>query len=186
MNGKRRAGRDPTNGGALPSGWGAAAAGRVAMLAALYALLTVLPPFNSFSYGLVQVRVAEALTVLPYLTPLGIPALFLGCLVANVIGGLGPVDMVLGSLTTLAAAYLSSRMPSPGLAPLPPVLLNGLVVGTYVPLLLHLEVPLPLGWAYVAAGEAVACYGLGYPLLASLRRRPRLLERLFGQGLRGR
>lgn len=160
------------------AGRDAAAVGRVALLAAVYAALTVTPPLNAISYGMIQVRVAEALTVLPYFTSRAVPGLFLGCLVANVIGGLGVWDILLGSLTTLAAAFLTSRVRRPWLAPLPPVLLNALVVGTYVPRLLALSVPLPVGWAWVGAGELVACYGLGYPLLLYLGRRPRLLALL--------
>ncbi|MDI6822973.1 MAG: QueT transporter family protein [Bacillota bacterium] len=154
--------------------------GRVAAIGAVYAALTLLPPLRAISYGMIQVRVAEALTVLPYITPAAIPGLFVGCLVANVVGGLGPVDMVLGSLTTLVAAWLTSRAGAVWLAPLPPVVLNALVVGSYVPLLLGLRVPLPVGWAWVGLGEAVACYGLGFPLLLYLLRRPRLCSLLRG------
>ncbi|HHY93689.1 MAG TPA: QueT transporter family protein [Firmicutes bacterium] len=161
----------------------ARAVGRVALLGAVYALLTVLPPFSGISYGMIQVRVAEALTVLPYFTPLAIPGLFVGCLVANVIGGLGPLDMSLGSLTTLVAAFLTARVRRSWLAPLPPVLLNALVVGTYVPRLLGLHVPLFLGWVWVGAGELVACYGLGYPLLRFLEARPSLRALITGGDL---
>ena len=154
--------------------------GRVALIGAAYAVLTLLPPLRAVSYGMVQVRVAEALTVLPYVTRAAIPGLFVGCLVANVAGGLGPLDMVLGSLTTLMAAWLTSRARVAWLAPLPPVILNALVVGTYVPVLLGLRVSLPVGWAWVGLGELVACYGLGYPLLAYLVRRPRLQSLLRG------
>jgi len=154
----------------------------VALIGAVYAVLTLLPPLRAISYGMIQVRVAEALTVLPYLTRAAVPGLFIGCLVANVAGGLGPVDMILGSLTTLAAALLTSRVRAPWLAPLPPVVLNALVVGTYVPKLLGLRVFLPVGWAWVGLGELVACYGLGYPLLLYLCRRPRLQSLLGSTG----
>lgn len=156
--------------------------GRVAAVAALYACLTLLPPLRALGFGMVQVRVAEALTVLPYLAPAAVPGLFVGCLAANAAGGLGPVDMVLGSLTTLAAAWVTARVRSPWLAPLPPVVLNSLVVGSYVPALLGLRVPLPVGWAWVGLGEAVACYGLGLPLLLYVLRRPRLCSLLRGAG----
>ena len=154
--------------------------GRVALIGAAYAALTLLPPLQAISYGMVQVRVAEVLTVLPYVARPAIWGLFVGCLAANVAGGLGPVDMVLGSFTTLAAAWLTSRVRAPWLAPLPPVVLNALVVGTYVPRLLGLSVPLSVGWGWVGLGELVACYALGYPLLIYLLRRPRLLSLLRG------
>lgn len=170
----------PTGGGQRGVPGALAYWGRAALIGAVYALLTTVPPLEAISYRMVQVRVAEALTVLPFVTRAAIPGLFIGCLVANVAGGLGPVDMVLGSLTTLAAAWLTSRTRVAWLAPLPPVLLNALVVGTYVPRLLDLRVPLPVGWAWVGLGELVACYGLGLPFLLYLARRPRLWALLGG------
>ena len=137
------------------------------VIAALYAALTLtLAPISS---GPLQIRVAEALTVLPFLTPAALPGLFLGCLTANLFVGEGVYDIVLGPLVTLLAAWLSRRMPRRYLAPLPPVLLNGIYVGT----LLHFLSGLPLVPTALAvgAGEWIACYGLGYPLLLLLERR---------------
>ena len=74
---------------------------RSALIAALYVLLTILPPFYSFSYGPIQVRVAECLTVLPFLFPETIWGLGLGCFLANLIGGLGFYDFFLGTLLPL-------------------------------------------------------------------------------------
>lgn len=159
---------------------------RVALLAALYFVFTVLPPFSFFAYGPVQVRVSEALMVLPALTPLAVPALFVGCLSANLAGGLGLVDLVFGSLATLLAAVLASRLGRwPWLVPLPAVIINALVVGTYLPLILGLELPLWLSWLYIAAGETVAVYGIGLPVLYYLRARPRLVHLLRGGGPEG-
>jgi uncharacterized membrane protein len=140
------------------------------IIAGLYAALTIgLAPF---SYGPIQVRVAEALTVLPFLTPWAIPGLYFGCMVANVFGGLGPVDIFGGSFITLVAAcatYLLRRTGKGWLAPLPPIVANALGVSIY----LHRIAGLPY-WhtaLYIAAGEAIACFGLGYPLLVVLRKR---------------
>jgi len=155
---------------------------RVGLLAAVYFVLTVTPPFSSFAYGPVQVRVAEALVVLPAVTLDAVPALFIGCLAANLAGGLGPVDFVFGSLATLVAACLASRVRSPWLVPLPAIILNALVVGTYLPLILGLSTPLWLSWAYIAAGEAAAAAGLGLPLLFFVRSRPDLVRLLRGAG----
>ncbi len=153
---------------------------RVGLLAAVYFVLTVIPPFSSFAYGPIQVRVSEALMVLPALTMEAVPALFIGCLAANIAGGLGPVDLVFGSLATLLAAYLASRIKSPWLVPLPAIVVNALVVGTYLPLILGLPTPLWLSWAYIAAGETVAVGVLGLPLLFYLRSRPDLARLLRG------
>lgn len=154
---------------------------RVGLLAAVYFVLTVIPPFSSFAYGPIQVRVSEALMVLPALTMEAVPALFIGCLAANIAGGLGPVDLVFGSLATLLAAYLASRIKSPWLVPLPAIVVNALVVGTYLPLILGLPTPLWLSWAYIAAGETVAVGVLGLPLLFYLRSRPDLARLLRGR-----
>jgi len=143
--------------------------GVVALTAAAYVTLTML--FHPISYGPVQVRVAEALTVLPYVGQLAIPGLFLGCLLANLLGGWGVYDVVLGSAATLVAALLTRKMPRPWLAPLPPVVVNAVVVGAYLSYLAGL----PYFWTalYVGLGQLVACYGLGYPLLLAVLRRPR-------------
>ncbi len=151
---------------------------RAAFVAAIYAALTL--ALAPISYSAIQVRVAEALTVLPFLSALSIPGLFVGCLVANIFGtfftGLGWYDVVFGSLATLLAAWLTSKMPRPILAPLPPIIINGLVVGAYVSLLSNLPY-----WStalYIGLGEAVAGYLLGYPLLLFLLKRPDLAARL--------
>lgn len=154
---------------------------RVGLLAAVYFVLTVVPPFSSFAYGPIQVRVAEMLVVLPAVTVDAVPALFLGCLAANLAGGLGPIDLVFGSLATLLAAYLASRLRNPWLVPLPAIAINALVVGTYLPLLLGLPIPIWLSWSYIAAGETIAAAGLGLPLLFFIRSRPELVRLLRGE-----
>ncbi len=148
---------------------------QVGIIAGLYAALTV--ALAPISYGPIQVRISEALTVLPYLTPAAIPGLFIGCLTANVYGGLGLPDIVGGSLCTLLAAfltYLLSRTKKPILAPVPPIVVNALGVSLYLHLLFHL--PYWVTVAYIALGEIAACFVLGYPLLLLLLKRERLLE----------
>ncbi|MCR4441280.1 MAG: QueT transporter family protein [Peptococcaceae bacterium] len=139
---------------------------RVAVIAALYAAVTII--LAPISYGMVQVRVSEALTVLPFIFPESILGLFLGCLIANIYGGLGMIDIVFGSLATLTAGYLTSKMPSLSLAPLPPVVVNAVVVGFILKYVLG--TPLLLSMLYVGAGQFVSCYLLGLPLLYWLRR----------------
>ena len=139
---------------------------RTAMLAAIYAALTIgLAPI---SYGPLQFRVAEAMTVLPWIYPEAVPGLFLGCLIANLVGGYGIWDVVCGSLATLAAAFLSRRMRHPWLVPLPPVLVNALVIGAVLSYVL--ELPFWLMAAEVGLGQIGACYVLGMPLLFFLLR----------------
>lgn len=139
---------------------------QAALIAAIYAALTI--AFAPLSYGQVQVRFAEALTVLPFLTPAAIPGLAVGCLIANIFGGGGVIDMVFGSLATLFAAYLSYKIPKRWLVPLPPVIVNGVVVG-FILNYLH-SLPLVITMIWVALGELIACYVIGYPLLLVLNK----------------
>lgn len=144
---------------------------RAAVIAALYAALTLL--LAPISYGAMQVRVSEGLTLLPVLFPEAAPALFVGCLLANLLGGSALPDIVLGSLTTLVAALLTRRLRGNRmLAALPPVVLNGLIVGALVHLLYTPEIPMALCMLYVAVGEAIACYVVGFLVLAAVRRVP--------------
>ena len=142
------------------------------IIAALYFVITITPGISAISFGQFQIRIAEALTVLPYLYPGAIWGLFAGCLLANIFGGLGIQDIVLGSLITLIAAwltFLTHKTGRPYLAPVPPIVLNALGVSAY----LHLLFREPY-WAFVATigvGELIACFGLGYPLLVFLLNR---------------
>ncbi|MDP2858952.1 MAG: QueT transporter family protein [Bacillota bacterium] len=147
---------------------------RLAVVAGLYAALTVLPPFSSISYGPVQVRVSEALTVLPFLSVDYAWGLYVGCIVANLGSPFLAYDLTLGALATLVAGFLTSRARRPALAPLPPVVINALVVAYYVSRLSGL--PYAPTALYIALGEIVACYALGYPLLAYIIRNQRLRE----------
>jgi len=135
-----------------------------AIIAAIYVLLSFI--FAPISYGLLQVRIAEALTVLPAYTPAAIPGLFIGCIISNIIGGNGPLDIILGSIATLIAALLSYKMPKRFLVPLPPIVVNALVVGYILKVVLNVPFLVAMGW--VAGGQTIACYGLGYPLMSQL------------------
>ena len=139
-----------------------------AIVAAVYAALTMLLPGPSFGYT--QLRVAEALTVLPFLFPAAAPGLAVGCLIANLLSPYGPIDMICGTFATALAAFLTMKMPNKWLAPLPPVLCNGIIVGG---MLAWFEAGFgPNFWPMfalsgpgVALGEIAACYVLGLLLL---------------------
>lgn len=143
-----------------------------ALIGALYALLTlVAAPISS---GLMQIRISEGLCVLPFFTPAAAPGLFLGCLVANLITGAMWMDVVFGSLATLLAAFLTHMVKKWGLskwlAPAPAVIVNGVVVGVLLCYVYQIGVDVWTCMAYVAAGQAIACYGVGMPLMAALER----------------
>lgn len=137
-----------------------------ALLAAVYVVLTI--AFAPISYGPVQIRISEMLTVLPFFTPAAIPGLFVGAMIANAYGGLGIIDVVVGSSATLIAALLTYKMRHKMLAPLPPVLVNAVVIGAMLSYLFQL--PLLPTMIYVGLGQVVACYGLGYPLMLALEK----------------
>lgn len=139
---------------------------QAAIIAAIYATLTV--ALMPFSYNIMQVRVSEALTILPFFTPAAIPGLFVGCLISNIIGGFGPLDIVLGSIASLLAAIATYKIKNRFLAPLPAVVTNGLIIGIMLSYLLNVPVLMSIGW--VSLGQLIACYGLGYPLLRGLEK----------------
>ena len=80
-----------------------------AMIAAVYTAVSL--ALSLFSFGVMQIRVAECLTLLPVLSPLGIYGVTVGCLLTNIVGtvlGLTmPVDILFGTLATAIAAVLS-------------------------------------------------------------------------------
>ena len=141
-----------------------------AVLAAVYAALTVLLPIPQF--GPVQCRLAEALTVLPFFFPAATPGLVVGCFIANLFSPY-PLDILCGTLATLLACLLTRRMPSRWLAPLPPVLCNALIVGAEIAWFeTGFTAAFPAAYAFnaltVGAGELAACYILGSVLINAL------------------
>jgi len=144
---------------------------RGAMIAALYAAITLL--LAPISYGEVQIRLSEALTLLPVLLPEAVPALAVGCLLANILGGCTILDIVFGTLATLLAAVCTRRLRHHiRAASMMPVLFNGIIVGAVVHFGYAPAIPLPLCMLFVAAGEAVSCMLLGPLLLRMLSRLP--------------
>ena len=143
-----------------------------AIIAALYVVLTVV--FAPISFGPLQVRIAEILTILPMFTPAAIPGLFLGCILANLLGGAVALDVGFGSLATLigaAGGYLLRK--NRWLVPLPTVAANGLIVPFVLRYGYGVELPIPLMMVYVAAGELLGCYVLGEILASVILKRER-------------
>lgn len=145
-----------------------------AMVAALYALMGYFGDILQLTFGPVQVRFAEALTVLPFLFPATAPGLAVGCLITNLLSPYGPVDVIFGTMATAIAAWLTVKMPRWQLAALPPIVVNALVLP---PMWAWAEVGavnsafwLACGWNALTfiPGEALACYVLGTVLLKTL------------------
>lgn len=137
-----------------------------AMIAALYAALTLL--LAPISYGAIQCRISEAMTLLPMLLPQAVPGLVVGCLVSNLLSPVAIWDVLFGTLATLLAAVGTRLFRSkPVLAALCPIVSNGLIVGGMLSVFYGL--PLWLTMLEVAAGEALAVL-LGFLLIRALRR----------------
>ena len=100
-----------------------------ALIAAVYAVLTVTLPIPQYSG--IQVRLAEALTVLPFLFPAATPGLVVGCFIANLFSPF-PLDILFGTAATLFGCWATQYMPSRWLAPLPPVIFNAVIVGAEI------------------------------------------------------
>lgn len=139
---------------------------RAGFIAAIYVVLTVV--LGDLSFGPIQVRISEALVMLPFIDSAAIPGVFIGCMLSNIFGGYGPVDIVFGSLTTLVAAYITSKMPNKVLAILPPVLLNAFVVSIWVSKLSNW--PYGLAALTIGLGEFFSVAGLGMLLLFAIER----------------
>ena len=100
------------------------------LIAAVYTAATLILPIPQ--YLGVQFRVAEAMTVLPFLFPEAVPGLAVGCFLANLLGSPIMLDWIFGTLATLLAALWSRRMPNVWLAALPPVVCNAAIVGAEI------------------------------------------------------
>lgn len=150
---------------------------QAAMIAAIYVVLCAV--FAPISYGYIQVRVAEALTILPVFTPAAIPGLFVGCLIANTIGGSIVLDVIGGSIATLIGAVGTwmLRRKSRCLAPLPPIAANTLIVPFVLRYGYGEPLPIPFLMGTVGLGEILACGIMGTVLLTVLSRYQKFIFR---------
>lgn len=150
---------------------------QAAVIAAIYTVLVAV--FQWSSFGPVQFRIAEALTILPYFTPAAIPGVALGCFISNLLFSADILDTIFGSLASLIAAYLSYRLRgSKFLVPIPPIVVNALVI-PFILKYAYFEVdPIPLMMVSVGSGQIISAGVLGLVLLFSL---DRIRHTIFGQ-----
>lgn len=146
----------------------------IALIAAVYTVLTI--TFAPISYGWIQFRISEALTILPFFTPLAIPGLTLGVLIANIYSSAGMADLIIGPLATLIAAIWTSKIRNKWLVPLPPIIINAVMIGMMLGILFSSEVTIPLAMLWVGIGELGVLYLLGMPLLLALEKRKNLFD----------
>lgn len=153
---------------------------QAAMIAALYVVLTFLANAFGLANYAVQVRFSEALTILPYFTVAGVPGLFIGCLISNILTGCALPDIIFGSLATLAGAIVTRKLRAhKWMAPLPPIVANAIVVPLVLKYAYGIE-PLWFSFLTVTAGEILSCGVLGLLLLTAL---DKYRGRLFPQDI---
>lgn len=149
---------------------------RAGVIAALYAVLTW--ALGSFAYGPLQIRPAEALCILPLFFPETVPALWIGCMLANLISGYGLYDIFLGSLATLAAAFLTygagrlikNHILRVAVGGIFPVLLNAFLVPFIWILAGSTEIVYWYEFAVMLLNEGLWIYVLGIPLYVAIYR----------------
>ena len=145
------------------------------VIAALYVVLTIIAAALGIASGAIQVRLSEALTILPVFTAAAVPGLTVGCVVANLITGCAAWDVVFGSMATLLGAIGTRLLKDrPAVAWIPPVVSNMAIV----PIVLMKVYGVEDAWWYlvctVGVGEIISCGVLGLLLYKSLKKIPQL------------
>lgn len=142
---------------------------QAAVIAALYVVLTYV--FSAFASGVIQVRVSEALTILPAFTPAAIPGLVIGCLLSNTLTGCVLLDIIFGSVATLIGALGSYALRRhTWLVPIPPIVSNMVIVPFVLRYAYGATDAFPFMIATVGAGEIISCYLLGMLLYGALKK----------------
>ena len=142
---------------------------QAALIAALYVVLLYV--FKPISFSVVQVRIAEALTILPFFTPAAIPGVTIGCLLGNLLTGSDMLDVVFGSLATLIGAIGAYKLRKyKFLVPVPPILANTIVIPWVLRFAYGEALPIPFMMLTVGIGEVLSCGVLGMFLLFGLNK----------------
>ena len=142
---------------------------QAAVIAALYVVLTYV--FSAFASGVIQVRVSEALPILPAFTPAAIPGLVIGCLLSNTLTGCVLLDIIFGSVATLIGALGSYALRRhTWLVPIPPIVSNMIIVPFVLRFAYGATDAFPFMIATVGAGEIISCYLLGMILYGALKK----------------
>ena len=154
------------------------------VIAATYVVLTWVASLLGIANYAIQIRLSEALTILPLFTPAAIPGLFLGCIIANLSTGCHILDVLFGSIATLIGAfgtYFIGRIFQKHenrttmslnieriLGAIPPIMANVIVIPPILAFVYHLEGSIPFFLLTVGIGEIISCGELGFLLHAAL------------------
>lgn len=142
-----------------------------AIIAALYVVLTFIANALGLANGVIQVRFSEALTILPFFTPAGIPGLTIGCLLSNILTGCSIFDIIFGTLATFIGAVFTYLLRKHKfLAPVPPIVANVLIIPPVLKIAYGAADSLPFLMATVGIGEVISCGVLGMLLLFALNK----------------
>lgn len=142
---------------------------QAAVIAAIYTVLVFVFQYSSF--GPIQFRIAEALTILPYFTPAAIPGVTIGCLLSNILFRADILDIIFGTLATLIAAILSYVLRfNKYLVPIPPIVVNAIVVPFVLKYAYFEADPIPLMMCTVGLGQLVSAGIIGMILLFALEK----------------
>ncbi|MBE6861673.1 MAG: QueT transporter family protein [Ruminococcus sp.] len=148
-----------------------------AIIAALYVALTHISNMAGLASGAVQIRLSEALTILPVFTPAAIPGLFIGCLISNLTTGCIPWDIVGGSMATLIGALGTYALRNHSYAaPVPPILANMIIVPFVLAYAYQFEGTIPYFMLTVGIGEVICCGIMGMLLMTALKRHSRSIN----------
>lgn len=142
---------------------------QAAMIAAIYVVLTIFISAFNLASGAIQIRISEALTILPAFTPAAIPGLFIGCLISNLITGAMLPDIIFGSLATLLGALGTYFLRKYKWAiPIPPILANVLIIPWILSYVYGFPGSIPYFVLTVGVGEIISCGVLGMILYGTL------------------
>jgi len=145
---------------------------QAAIIAALYIVLTYAANLFGLANNPVQIRLSEALCILPYFTASAVPGLFVGCFLANLLTGCAFYDVLFGSLATLLGALGSYWLRKKRkLVALPPILSNTIIVPLVLRYVYAFEGSIPYFMLTVGLGEILSCGVLGMLLLLALEKR---------------
>ena len=148
-----------------------------AIIAALYVVLTMVATAAGLSSGVIQIRISEALCILPVFTPAAVPGLFVGCILANILSGCLPWDVVFGSLATLLGALGTAKLRNTKyLCLTPPIIANTLIVPWVLSLVYHFEGSIWYFSLTVFIGEVISAGILGYLLKRLLETRGNAID----------
>ena len=149
------------------------------MIAAIYTVLTCIVGAFNLAGGAIQLRISEAMCILPAFLPAAIPGLTLGCLLSNFLLGALWQDILFGTLATLIGAVGARmlRRTSPYLIPIPTVVSNTLIIPPLLSWVYHAEQALPWLFLSIGIGELLSAWVLGVALYIGLSKRSGIFEK---------